>query len=451
MASLDAQDDSVHLLRTLIQNACVNTGDIASGHEYRSVATLREYLDLPNVELHTFCAAEGRESLVAVLSGARADAPRIGLLGHLDVVPAAPADWSHDPFAADIVDGEVIGRGAVDMLYLTASMAVAFRELAISDTSPDATVVFMAVADEESGGKLGSGWLTENFPELVICDVVLTEWGGVPIPMADGPRLWVTVGQKGGTVIDATFRGRSAHASMPYGSDNALVHAGQAAANVASYVVEPEITDDWRAYVEAMGYPEALRSRLCDPATIDDAIGELSDALAARAHACTRTTLSPTLLHAGTKANVIPDSATLTTLVRRLPHVTLDDAVALFRESLGDAATHAEISVQFDVAPTASPRDTPAWFAIERASQELVPGAVIVPAITAGGNDGGYFRERGSLVYGCGITSSRVTIEDFVEHMHGVDERMDLESYELAISFWQRVVAELGKTPKSLR
>lgn len=435
---LPSANVAVELLQQLIRNRCVNNDDVASGCEVRSVSTLMDFLDHPRIEREVFEPVPGRQSLVATIRGTDANAPSLGLNGHVDVVSAVPEDWTHGPFDGDLVDGWVWGRGAIDMLYLTASMAVAFRQLATEGFAPRGNLVFMAVADEESGGALGSGWLVDNVPEKVLTTYLLTEWGGVPIASHDGPKLWLTVGQKGGTQLRLRFRGRSSHASMPYDTENALKKAAVAVQRLHAYQPKPMITDSWREHVVAMRYEDELQQALLDVSRIDAALQALPPAIAARAHACTRMTMVPTIIRGDMKINVVPSAVDLGVLVRRLPEHTFDDAMTAIREALGDLWDEVDCEVIFDVEPTISSADTPLWQAVSDVAKELVPDSTCVQAITPGGNDGGYFRQRGTIVYGFGLTSPMLSIDQYVAMLHGVDERIDTESIDLSVQLWYR-------------
>ncbi len=129
-------DEATDLLQHLIRNRCVNDGTAGSGHEHRSADLLRHYLEGSGVDIETYEPEPGRTSLVAKIEGSDPTAPSLTLLGHTDVVPANADDWSHDPFGGELIDGEVWGRGAIDMLNLTATMATGFRHLATSGFRP---------------------------------------------------------------------------------------------------------------------------------------------------------------------------------------------------------------------------------------------------------------------------------------------------------------------------
>ena len=155
-------EEATDLLQHLIRNRCVNEGTVASGHEHRSAELLHSYLAGSGAELETFEPEPGRTSLVAKLHGHDPDAPSLTLLGHTDVVPATADDWSHDPFGGELIEGEVWGRGAIDMLNLTATMATSFRHLAQSGFRPAGDLTYVAVADEEALGTYGARWLCRH-------------------------------------------------------------------------------------------------------------------------------------------------------------------------------------------------------------------------------------------------------------------------------------------------
>ena len=189
--------ESTELLRTLIRNACVNDGRVTSGQEVRNADALEDYFAGSGLVCERYVAAPGRESLIVRIEGDDASAPVLLLMGHTDVVPANPTGWQRDPFGAEVEDGIVWGRGAIDMLNLTATMAVAVWRLRASDFRPRGTLIYLAVADEEALGTYGAGHLIEHEPGAVRADYVITESGGVPIPTSSGPLLPLTVGEKG--------------------------------------------------------------------------------------------------------------------------------------------------------------------------------------------------------------------------------------------------------------
>ena len=333
------ETQSTELLRTLIRNACVNTGDGASGGESRSVDALEDFFAGSGLSCERYTSLPGRTSLITRLEGTDPHAPTLLLMGHTDVVPVSLEGWQRDPFAGELVDGIVWGRGAVDMLNLTSTMAVATRRLAASGRTLRGTLIYLAVADEEAGGFLGAGHLVEHHADAVTCDYVITESGGVPIPTKSGHTLKVTVGEKGGNWRRLIVHGTPGHGSRPFRTDNALVTAARVIQRLAEYRPKARILDAWRGYVEALDLEPGLTDALTDPDRVWETARDLDNvALAREAHACTHTTFSPNIAHGGSKVNVIPDVVTIDVDIRSLPGIEQHEVEAMLREALGDLA-----------------------------------------------------------------------------------------------------------------
>jgi acetylornithine deacetylase/succinyl-diaminopimelate desuccinylase-like protein len=439
----DPTAEVTDLLQQLIRNACVNDGTASSGHESRSVDLLESVLAGPGLDMQTFEAAPGRASLVARIEGSDPAAPTLLLMGHTDVVPANVDGWRRDPFGGDLVDGEVWGRGAIDMLNLTASMAVATRRLARSGWRPRGTLVYLAVADEEALGTYGAEWLTTQAADAVTSDYVITEAGGIPMPTSQGIKLPVMVGEKGSYWIRLTISGTPGHASQPFRTDNALVTAAEVVRRLSEYQPEAHMHETWRRYVEGMGFAPELTERLLDPAAITELCRQLPLGMARQAHASTHTTIAPTVMHGGTKTNVIPDRVEMEVDIRTLPDQTGGDVRAMLDEILGDLAERVEVAAFADDPSSASPTDTPLWAALERVTQRMYPGSGLIPFLTVGATDARFFRRLGVPSYGFGLFSERLTFEQFSVMFHGDDERVDQESLRLSTELWEAVAADV--------
>jgi acetylornithine deacetylase/succinyl-diaminopimelate desuccinylase-like protein len=423
------------LLQALIRNRCVNDGTPESGHESRSVDVLASYLD--GLDLRRYESAPGRGNLVARIEGRDPSAPTLLLLGHLDVVPVEPDRWRHDPFGGELIDGEVWGRGAIDMLNQTASMAVAMRRLARSGFRPQGTVVYLAVADEEALGAYGAEWMLRNDPDAVRADYVLTETGGYALPVGG---LAVTVAEKGGYWARLRVRGTPGHASLPWRADNALVTAAEVVRRLAGYRAVTRIEGTWRDLVTRAGLPEAL----LDPAGVDAYLTDpgTDPGFARLAHACTHLTVAPTVARGGTKANVIPDRVDLEVDLRTLPGDSIDDARAALADAIGDLADRVD-TVEYGWNPaTVSPVATPLWDTLSRVTGKLMPGARTVPALMVGATDARFFRRAGAVCYGYGLFTDRVTLSEFTARFHGDNERIDLESLRLSAVLWEAVARD---------
>ncbi len=430
--------EATDLLQHLIRNRCVNDGSVGSGHEARSADLLIDYLEGSGVDLETFEPEPGRTSLVAKIHGSDPTAPSLTLLGHTDVVPANADDWSHDPFGGELIDGEVWGRGAIDMLNLTATMATGLRHLANSGFRPAGDLTYVAVADEEALGTHGAGWLCRHAADAVGADYVITESGGFPMGGADGTtRLPVIVGEKGVYWCLLTVRGTPGHGSQPLRTDNALVKAAEVVRRIDKYRPAAQLHEAWVRFIEGIGFPPDLAEPLLDPDRIDDFCAELPlVGLARQAHACTHTTMAPTILRTGSKINVIPDRVELEVDIRSLPGWDGADVRAMLEEAVGDLADDVDIRFLAEQPSTTSPMDTPLWDALERVSRLFYPGARTVPYLTVGATDAHFHRELGSVAYGFGLHSQAIGFEQYGAMFHGIDERVDVESLHLSTEMW---------------
>jgi acetylornithine deacetylase/succinyl-diaminopimelate desuccinylase-like protein len=437
----DPTAEVTDLLQQLIRNHCVNDGSIASGEETRSVDLLAQYLaGVGDQEI--FEPQPGRQSLVARLEGSDPDAPTLLLMGHTDVVPVNVDGWTRDPFAGEVVNGFVWGRGAIDMLNLTASQAVAFRRLADIGFKPRGDLVYLAVADEEAQGVWGAHWLLDHEREAVYADYVLTESGGFQVPTPAGVRLPVVVGEKGTFWSKLTVRGTPGHGSQPFRTDNALVTAAEVVRRIAEYSPPTQIHDSWRRFIEGMAMDPELREQLLDPDQVHAALTALPLGMARHWHACTHTTFAPTVAHGGTKTNVIPDRVDLEVDIRTLPGQTGEDVLEMLREALGDLADQVEVQSNDDPA-TESPLDTPLWDTLARVSARLCKGSALVPGFMVGATDNRFYRRAGAIGYGFGLFSQRLAYEDYATMFHGNDERVDQESLALSEQLWEAVARDL--------
>lgn len=430
---------AVELLRELIRGACVNDGTPESGQEVRNVRTLQRFfaaVPAGRLEIHVLESAQGRSSLVARLRGTDPTAPVLGLLGHLDVVPVDVEGWSRNPFGGDLIDGEVWGRGAVDMLYLTAAFACVLREAALRPEPPKGDLVLLAVADEEGGGEYGIHWLVREHPEIVRVSEALSESGG----MRMGEHVAIEVAEKGSAGRRLVVHGKPGHASIPYGAASAVYRVGDVLERLGAVMPAAQLGDLWDAFVSARIADPELAERLRDPVRIDAALSQLGG-IAGYAHAASRITISPTVLRAGSIHNVIPAHGTIDLDIRTLPGSDDAEVDELLDELLGPLVDEVEIEYLMGWAATSSSPHTPLFASIERAVAE-VAGSPVVPILAAGGSDSRVLRELGIPSYGFGVLGPGWSYERYREGVHGNDERIDIESIELTLAALRLIVAE---------
>ena len=436
-------EETTDLLQHLIRNECVNDGTPSSGHEIKSVETLASYLRTPGVEIERYEPSPGRGSLVLRIEGADKTAPSLHLMGHTDVVPVTRASWRHDPFGGELIDGEVWGRGAIDMLDVTASMAVAIKKLLMSGFKPRGTLIYSAVADEEALGTYGAQWLTENKWDDVKTDYLVTEFGGVRMPLGTGAKMPIMTAEKGSQWTRLRVKGTPGHGSMPYKSDNALVKASELITRIAKYKAPLHLQDLWKAFVEGIDLPAVQRMALTTAATFDAALDRMPEGADRMMYAATRTTLSPNIAHSGVKVNVIPDSAEIDIDIRTLPGDDGDGVRKMLRDAAGDLWKDVEVLFEGSNPATSSPIDTPLWDALTKVTQRLIPGSTTMPFLIVGATDARYFRRKGVVSYGYGLMSDKIPFGEFSKLFHGNNERIDQGSLELMTPLWDGLVREM--------
>ena len=436
-------EETTDLLQQLIRNQCVNDGTPQSGHEVKSAEMLASYLAAPGVEMKRYEPSPGRGSLVVRIQGSDPKAPSLHLMGHTDVVPVTVSGWRHDPFGGELIDGEIWGRGAIDMLDVTASMAVAIRKLIASGFRPKGTLIYSAVADEEALGTWGAQWLTEHVWDDVKCDYLVTEFGGARIPIGTGARLPIMTAEKGSQWTRLRVKGTPGHGSMPYKSDNALVKASELITRIARYKAPLHLSDLWKQFIEGMDLPAVQRVALTTSATFDAALDRMPEGADRMMYAATRTTLSPNIAQSGVKLNVIPDTADVQIDIRTLPGDDGEGVHTMLRDAAGDLWSDIEIVEEGHNPATSSPRDTPLWHALTKVTQRLVPGSTTVPFLIVGATDSRFFRRKGVVAYGYGLMSERIPFGEFSKLFHGNNERIDQDTLGLMTPLWDGVIREM--------
>ena len=300
------------------------------------------------------------------------------------------------------------------------------------------------MADEEALGTWGAHHLARHELDAVGADYVITESGGIPVSGGDGDlRLPVLVGEKGSCWCTLRVTGTPGHASQPYATDNALVTAAAVVDRLATHQPETRIHDTWRRFLEGLALPDDVAGPLLDPDRLVDALADLPVAMARQFHACTHTTIAPTVVQGGTKTNVIPDQVDVQLDIRTLPGQTLADVREMLDEALGDLAGRVEMVAAHDDASTESPVDTPLWDTLARTTQAFYGGSHLVPMLSVGATDARFFRRLGATAYGFGLFSQKLTFEDYGRMFHGDDERVDVESLRLSTELWEAVARDL--------
>jgi acetylornithine deacetylase/succinyl-diaminopimelate desuccinylase-like protein len=407
----------VDLCRELIRIDTSNYGDDTGPGERKAAEYVAEQLTEVGLEPAVYEAAPGRASVVVRLDGsdpARTDALLIH--GHLDVVPADAADWTHDPFSAELADGCIWGRGAVDMKDMDAMILSVIRDRMRSGRVPARPVVLAFLSDEEAGGILGAHWLVDNHPELFEgCTEAIGEVGGFSLSVHDDLRLYlIETAQKGIEWMRLTVTGTAGHGSM-VNEDNAVTELSEAVARLGRYGWPLRITPTVRVFLD--GASEAFGVTL-DPEDPEQLVATLGS-VAKIIGATLRNTTNPTMLKAGYKHNVIPGKAEAYVDGRMLPgHV--EEFHATVDELLGPNVSRTSLVSDIPVETTF---DGPLVEAMQAALVAEDPGARAIPYCLSGGTDAKAFSKLGIRAFG--FSPLRLPPElDFAGMFHGVDERV---------------------------
>src|SRR5918997_641590 len=321
---MDLQDEAVEVLGKLIQFHTVNP----PGDERACLQWLADYLSDAGLEVELDGAEPERPNLVATLT--RGDGPALGYLSHVDTVLADAGDWSTDPWGAELRDGFLYGRGAIDMKSQTAAEAVAAAHLARSGARFNGTLKVISVADEETGGVLGAKWITENRPDLSKVDYLVNEGAGAVMPYGERRLYGVCVAEKGTFRFNVSTSGTAAHASVPGLAKNALLELAPLITRLGEGRPGYDLIEATHTLVEALGGDPA------DPAGPGAPGQGVEPRLAPVLDAAMRVTFAPTLVSAGEKINVIPARAQVRVDCRVPPGMGQDVALERAREVLGD-------------------------------------------------------------------------------------------------------------------
>lgn len=426
-------DDTLALLQSLIRNGCVNYFSADSGQEEKNADTLEAFFAGTAVSVERYEPHPGRVSISFTVEGTDPSAEPLTLLGHTDVVPVDEDKWTTDPFGGEIIDGRVYGRGATDMLYITAAMAACVRDVARGER-PRGTLTFVGCADEEARGGLGAKWLAEH--GKFSWKNCLSEEGGSHVPAVDGSdALAVVVGEKGAGQRRLTVHGDAGHGSAPYGRDLTVAKIAEVARRVAA--IEPEVRADeiWEGYVRAWKFDPATEAALLRGEGYE-AFGQLES----YSHAMSHLTISPTVLRAGSGINVLPSEAWLELDIRPLPGQTQEEIDSLLRSALGELADEVEITHLITEDGTVSPTSGPLFEAICQTFDEFFPGVPVVPTIAAGGSDLRFARRKEGVGYGFALHAREETLGSVLGQLHSHDESVSVEDVDLTVRAYRSLI-----------
>jgi acetylornithine deacetylase/succinyl-diaminopimelate desuccinylase-like protein len=418
------EEEAIRICQELIRIPSVNFGE-GRGDEEAVANYVVESLREVGIESKIYESAPKRCNVVANIKGRDSSRPGLVVHGHLDVVPANADDWSVDPFAAEIKDGMIWGRGAVDMKNTDAMILAIVRKWARTGYVPPRDIVLVFFADEEAGSNYGSRWMTKHHPEVFAgCSEAISEVGGFSVTVGDNKRLYfVEAAQKGIHWMKLTAQGRAGHGSM-INDENALTELSEAVAKIGRYEWPQRYTKTVKILFEKIAQATNKPFDIKDLRPLLKEIGPTARMIGATL----QNTANPTMLEAGYKANVIPGTASAVIDGRFLPGYE-DELNETIAKIVGpnitvETVTH-DIALEVDFEGDLVESMCNAILAFD-------PEGIPVPYLMSGGTDNKALSELGIVGYGFSPLKLPADL-DFMALFHGVDERVPIEGIEFGV------------------
>jgi len=360
-------------------------------------------------------AAPTRANLIARVAGRDRAKPPLMLSSHTDVVPVEASRWSRAPFGAEVADGCIWGRGSIDMKSKCAMDLGLILALKRADAAPERDLIVAAVADEEAGSELGARFLVENHPELVRAGFVLNETGGFTLFMGERRFYPIQVAEKGFVTVRMTVTGAPGHGSMPR-SDTAIAQLAELITRITQTPMRRRLTPLMRATLNELGIAPDKAPPLFRPMLMN--------------------TVTPTIVRAGYKDNVIPGEASVILDGRTLPGEDERSFLGELREIVGSEPL---LEVVKSAAPAEASHDTPLFRLIKARTEAADPGARAIPWMLPGATDSKFYAQLGAVCYGFAPVRLEARMP-FGSLYHGNDERMPIAGFPWGLKLYVGVV-----------
>jgi len=418
---IELEEDVVKLCQELIQIPSVNFGE-GKGDEKAAAEYVAAKMKEVGIESKIYESAPNRCSVVARIEGKDKSRPGLVVNGHLDVVPANAADWSVDPFSGAIKDGCIWGRGAVDMKNMDAMILAVIRLWARYNYQPERSIVVVFFGDEEAGGIYGSRWMAEKHPEVFAgCSETISEVGGFSLTLLSGKRVYaIEASQKGIEWMKITAEGVAGHGSM-VNNANAVTRLTEAIAKIGNYTWPLRITKTSDLFFQKIS---ELSGKPYDRNNLQPLIDEVGP-MGKMIGATLCNTTNPTMLEAGYKANVIPQSASAVVDGRTLPGFEkelLDTVKSLVGEHVKVESLVSDIPLEVEFGG-------PLVDAMIAAIKSEDPDGIPIPYLLSGGTDNKALAKLGIVGYGFSPLKLPPDL-DFTGLFHGIDERVPIDSLQ---------------------
>ena len=418
---IELEEDVVKLCQELIQIPSVNFGE-GKGDEKAAAEYVAAKMKEVGIASKIYESAPNRCSVVARIEGKDKSKPGLVVNGHLDVVPANAADWSVDPFSGAIKDGCIWGRGAVDMKNMDAMILAVVRLWAKHNYQPERTIVIVFFADEEAGGIDGSRWMAEKHPEVFAgCSETISEVGGFSLTLLSGKRVYaIEASQKGIEWMRLTAEGVAGHGSM-VNNANAVTRLSEAIAKIGNYTWPQRITKTSDLFFQKISEISGKPYDKNNLQPLIDEVGPMGKMIGATL--CNTT--NPTMLEAGYKANVIPQSASAVVDGRTLPGYE-KELLDTVRSLVGE---HVKVESLVSDIPLEVEFGGPLVDAMIAAIKSEDPEGIPIPYLLSGGTDNKALAKLGIVGYGFSPLKLPPDL-DFTGLFHGIDERVPVDSLQ---------------------
>ena len=433
--------ETVEFLSRLLR---VNTTN-PPGNELPAILLIRDHLAangfLPE-NIQILESGPNRANLIVRLPGDGSQRPLM-LSGHVDVVPVEPERWEHDPFGSEVIDGEIWGRGALDMKGFVAMYLEAFLHAFRQKLPLKRDLIFAAIADEEAGFSYGSKYLVDHYRSLIDAEYAITEGGAMTIHMGKMRLYPIQVAEKGITWLKMSAQGQPGHGSMPH-RDNAVLHLAQAIESIRRagrmpVHLTPTFSSMLATLSSQLGFPMGtILSLLGSQALIGMLVKALPEKNSRMIAPMLSNTVTPTVLHAGSKTNVIPSSAEVHLDCRMLPGQTPESVMQEIYQVTG---RQVKLEILTTSAGTQFSVETPFYKLLERATREMDPGGLVIPMMNPGATDASEYQRAGISVYGFppGILPPDYPLVDLG---HGHNERLPVSFIESGLPVLINVIRE---------
>ncbi len=444
MENLDwnrVRDESLSLVQDLIRIDTTNP----PGGEMVACRYLEKVFQREGIPCVVYEPSPGRGNIVARLGSSAAAAPVL-LSAHLDVVPAEERFWTHSPFSAEIHEGYLWGRGAIDMKNMAAMEVMCLLAAHRGGVKLKRDLIFAGVSDEEAGCAEGSLWLAERYPELIRGEYAISEIGGFTLTLGKARYYPVQVAEKGMCWLTIRAEGTPGHGSIP-NPDNALAKIGQAASRLGTRMPPLKKTEVVAEYLRGLaslqpGMRRLVMKQLLNPMFSDLILDNLvkDPTLRNAFRAALRNTANPTILRGGYKVNVVPGEAELQVDGRMLPGQTHEDLIAEIIDIIGPGY---HIAVDRTLPAVAGSFDDPLTDLIQASIQRHDPGALALPYLAPGFTDAKAYAPLGMKCFG--FSPVKMGPDDsFARWFHGHDERIPVEGFHFGVKSLMEVVLDLA-------